>query len=544
MKKNILFIALTATLGLSSCNFLDTEVYGSMDEGKLYYDEKTCMAGLTGVYDKLGAQGAYGYNLWGKIEAGTDLMVYYKTNPNISSICYNNYNNNNDVIEGTWKDLYEGINRANDYISLIESRSDQDCGGKKNKEMFLAEAKALRAIFYMNLVAGWGEVPLKTKPTADLKDMPIKKSPQADIYELITSDLIYAEKFCLSADELDAPGRISKTAVQGLLARNYMWQAGYPVYADTWEDALFWANEVRNSGLHFLHKDEGSVNGYRQVFINLAADKYDLKYRECMLEVEFYGNGVNDKSNESGRLGRNIGVPNSAATDPNVPFNYGYFDATKFLVKKYEDEDLRKWWNIADYKYEKQEDGTVKQIFKTDAQKLTTIDGKPGKWRTEYEVVRPWGRNGSAINFPILRYADVLLMIAESSVMVASAPTQEAVDALNEVRRRAHASEVSLDDFSDLESVMEFIRDERARELCFEGNRRMDLRRWGEDYFYNSIRQLSDQSNDPDTGKKIGYDLGTYKSVAGENLEKKHIYFPIPQAELSTNPTCGQNENW
>ena len=205
----------------------------------------------------------------------------------------NNYNNTDPYLQLTRQHLYEGINRANDYIASITGRTDSDCGGARKKTMFLAEAKALRALFYMNLVAYWGEVPLRLEVVRDLAQQQLKKSSQPEIYRQIIKDLEEAEPGCLPADELNAPGRIAKTTVQALLARAYMWQAGYPVEADTWEDALIWARKVRDSGLHTLYKTtEDGVNGYRALFINMCSNKYDLTYRESMFEVEFYGNGL------------------------------------------------------------------------------------------------------------------------------------------------------------------------------------------------------------------------------------------------------------
>ena len=75
MMKKIVYI-IGVTLAFSSCSFLDTEVYGNLDEKNLYHDENSCMAGLAGIYDRLGAEGVYGLNIWGELDAGTDLTVY------------------------------------------------------------------------------------------------------------------------------------------------------------------------------------------------------------------------------------------------------------------------------------------------------------------------------------------------------------------------------------------------------------------------------------------------------------------------------------
>lgn len=226
--------------------------------------------------------------------------------------------------------------------------------------MFLAEAKALRALFYLNLVAYWGEVPLRLEVVRDLAQQQLKKSSQPEIYKQIIKDLEEAEAGCLPADELNAPGRIAKTTVQALLARAYMWQSGYPVEADTWEDALIWARKVRDSGLHTLYKTtEDGVNGYRALFINMCSNKYDLTYRESMFEVEFYGNGL-DKTNESGKVGLYMGISQQTTTDPDVPRAYAWYHGTKLFFKMFDDTDARKWWNFADYKYVTT-DGKVKK---------------------------------------------------------------------------------------------------------------------------------------------------------------------------------------
>lgn len=539
--KNIFYIAGLVALFFSSCNFLDTEVYGNLDEQNLYHDEVSCMAGLAGIYDKLGAEGTYGLNLWADLDAGTDILVYNRNyGKDYIQLSNYNYNNTDTRIELTWKDLYEGINRANDYITTLGERDADECGGTQKKAMFLGEAKALRALYYMNLVAFWGEVPLRLEVVRDLEHQQLKKASQTEIYKQITDDLLDAEKGCCPADELNTPGRISKTTVQALLARAYMWQAGYPVEADTWGEALKWAREVKNSNLHHLYQGTDEVNGYRALFINMCSNKYDLAYRESMFEVEFYGNGM-DKTNETGKVGLYLGISQGNTTDPDAPFAYAWYDGTRILFKMYDENDARKWWNFGDYKYETK-GGKVQKLMYTEEEKAKMTDGNPGKWRAEYDPVRPWARNNSSINFPIMRYADVLLMIAECANEFEGRPTQEAIDAINELRLRAGASKVSLDDFSGQEELREFIHEERTRELCFEVPRHMELRRWGKQYFMSRIRMLADQSFDENS--KIGYELDNVKAVPALNLAEKHLYLPIPQAELNTNPTCGQNENW
>lgn len=544
--KNILYIAALSAMTFSSCDFLDTEVYGSLDENSLYHTEASCLAGLSGVYDKLTAGGVYGQNLWGELDAGTDVTVYNRGyGVSYIQVSNNNYTNTDKTVETTWKDLYEGINRANDFIATIATRTDMECGGKQKKAAFLGEAKALRALYYMNLVAFWGEVPMRLTPTSDLSQQLLKKSPQPEIYKQIIADLMDAEQNCRPADELNAPGHVSKTTAQALLARAYMWQAGYPVEANTWGEALKWAREVKKSGLHHLYQETNGVNGYSALFINMCSNLYDLNDRESMFEVEFDGNTL-DKTNEAGSVGMSLGIGQMAVVDePIVGYAYAYYDATRMLAKMYEVNDARKWWVLGDYKYVKSTDGkSAVEVPLTEAELLNRSDngGNPGKWRSKYDPIRPRFRNASSINYPVMRYADVLLMIAECANEV-EGPTQEAVDAINEIRSRAKVSLVSADFFAGKEEFREFIREERTRELCFEVPRHMELRRCGKDYFFERIRLLKDQSKD-ENGKVIGYALTSIQAVPAINLEEKHLYLPIPQAELNTNPICGQNKNW
>ena len=143
----------------------------------------------------------------------------------------------------------------------------------------------------------------------------------------------------------------------------------------------------------------------------------------------------------------------------------------------YEDTDARKWWNFPNYSFrEDKSTGLVEKVYRTENDIKQMEDGNAAKWRREYEVVRPLTQYSTSINVPVMRYSDVLLMIAEAANEVNGGPTQEAEDAINEVRSRAGASKIKFGNY-DLVTFRELVRDERARELAFEGHRWFDLRR-------------------------------------------------------------------
>ena len=187
--KKLIYILLSAGL-CTSCNFLDTEIYDNPDAETIYQDETSCMSGLAGVYDVLGYAGTYGQYLWGDLDSGTDILVYNRSygKDNLQPNLYT-HNNTDGYIKDCWLALYDGINRANDFIDLINQRTDEQCGSARNKKMYIAEARALRALYYMNLVAYWGEVPLRLTPTRDLTTQLLEKSPQEAIYAQIIRDL-------------------------------------------------------------------------------------------------------------------------------------------------------------------------------------------------------------------------------------------------------------------------------------------------------------------------------------------------------------------
>lgn len=529
---------ITCLLALSSCHFLDTDTYDYLEQDDVYRSEASCLAGLAGVYDALGAVGCYGQNLWADLDAGTDILVYNRSyGKDYIQISNYNYNNTDNALKSSWTALYEGINRANDYISLIQQRTAEECGGAAKQAMFIGEARALRALFYMNLVAFWGEVPLRLTPTYDLSSQLLKKASQQEIYEQIIADLQAAGESCAAADSYESPGRISQTAAWALLARAYLWSSGYPLEADNYDKALEYALKVRRSGLHKLYPQR--LGGYRQYFIQMCSNQYDLPYRESLMEVEFYGNGQT-ATNEAGRLGLYLGVTQQTASD-DYAYAYGLYDGTKYLFRLYENGDERQWWNIADYKYVTS-NGVVTEVERTDSEKRSE-EGNAAKWRAKYIPERPLSRNNSSINFPVIRYADVLLMIAECDNEVNHGPTADAINAINQVRSRSGASEVTMAQYPDYDSFKQLVLDERTRELCYEVPRRQELRRHGVAYFESHLAILKDQTLNA-SNKKIGYDLDHVKAVPALNYSRKHIYFPIPQVELNVNTICGQTELW
>ena len=103
MKKIAILYLLGLILTCTSCNFLETDIYDYMEEEDIYHTEQSCLAGLAGVYDALGAIGCYGQNLWADLDAGTDIMVYNREyGKDYIQISNYNYNNTDNSLKTSW----------------------------------------------------------------------------------------------------------------------------------------------------------------------------------------------------------------------------------------------------------------------------------------------------------------------------------------------------------------------------------------------------------------------------------------------------------
>ena len=164
-----------------------------------------------------------------------------------------------------------------------------------------------------------------------------------------------------------------------------------------------------------------------------------------------------------------------------------------------------------------------------------------GKWRREtvYEKQMSAKSLYTTINFPILRYADVLLMYAEAINEYAGAPDDQAKEAIREIRKRAGVkTDESL--LGDYRSFRDLVRNERGRELAFEGLRKWDLIRWG-----TFVEKMHNVGTIQPPLQKSGYHkYANYASANYANVTARHIYLPIPTKELAVNHALRQNPLW
>ena len=661
MKKIVIPILMICLAGTSCKKFLDTKASDFAVPEQYYNTEQQLNEALAGVYNSLTTTATYGLFQSFYLVAGTDIE-YYRLSTNTPHPANYNITTTEPKIYNAWKDLYDGINRANNLLANINKPAMDE----RNRNVIKSESLFLRSFIYYLLVSQRGDVPLILEPIVDSRKTNSPASPAKEIYDQVLKDLKEAKDLVKTQAENGTYSHVSKTAVQAMLARICLKMAGEPIKdVSKYAEARDWADSVIQSQMHSLNPD------YKQVFINQSADIYDDAYDEMIWEIEFWGDN-RGAIDAGGRWSIYQGVRN---TDLNA-YSYGYGGATGYLYKLYGDGDLRRDWAIAPYIFYKNNTDIEVMFPPTDA--YSRIEGK---WRRKYEKGYPNLANEyNSTNFPVIRYADVLLMFAEAENEI-NGPTQRAVDAVNAVRRRAYGfspttpvTEVSVvsavtvnsagsgylisppnipvtlsgggseataiasigqaganagkitaisvsnpgRDYTspptvtigtmwqantsylsgsqvfngdNLYTVMDpgsstvtpptqttgssdpavtgitfkyagkkatatatigiskvditgvgqdslrtAIREERARELCFEGIRKFDLIRWG--IFVPRLKEIeADMTAHMPAALK-------YAIKAYTNVEPKHVWFPIPETELNLNKGMHQNELW
>lgn len=565
-------ILLAALLSLGSCDFLDKEPTSATSDTYLK-TETEATSFLKGIYAIITQQSYYGGNYF-YLVGGDDLEHYGGSGraPLNGGLICNNATSSDSYVTSFWYTLYAGVNRANILLDQINNIQDMK---PANLKRYTAEARFLRAFYYFNLVECWGDVPFYTEPVLDVKNLQRAVTPRATIYDFICKEMEESAEDLPTASSLNyEPGRVSKSAAWGILARVYMFRAGEfhrMKVAENKAETKKYFTEAGKFAKMVMTQGHGLAPNYWDYFIDQCADRYNTTANESIWEAEFAGDGKGTLSTE-GRVGNIIGIqaPDlSSKTDyvgsKDPGFGYAFFWSTPKLYELYtSNNDIKRMnWSIAPFRYTQSEKGgpvdgrefekgklaEVKKQYwdqsfqygETDSKSkigdrektsaTSMYDRNCGKWRREYEADKK-NKNLTAINFPILRYSDVLLMIAECENETHSQPTTEAYNCINEVRKRAGISKLPQN--LDTEDFRQAVKDERAMELCFEMTRRFDLIRWGE--YVQNMNALVSRAQ---TG--YNWNLGPDNVFTYFNITEAYNYFPIPALEMSVNKLITKN---
>lgn len=543
MKNKIIFISLFAVLlfGSSCKKFLETTPKDFLSPDNYYRNEDEVKSALAGIYVTLGSNFTYGRYM--VVDGAMDDLGYWnQTEVNlIDRLAGWNYTSAQPQIANMWQRLYAGIERANVLLENIDKAKIDDAVRAK----YIAETRFLRAYYHYLLTDLWGDVPVRLTSNKTVTDVNIPQTPSKEVLQMVANEMedILNGGALPAATAYNHSSRVSTTVAQAILARVYLKMAGEPIkLSGMYEKALFWANKVKESGLHKLNPN------YDEIFQNHSKNLYNVQYRESMWEAEFNGNSTTDpgKDDKYSWIGVTNGIICYDESDA-LGYSYGYIRTRLKLWDLFDETDKRKYRSIAPYTYNVSDNTKYNQKITT----FTAVaDRCAAKWRREEETLKPKDKNYNETNFPIIRYSDVLLMIAEAENEL-NGVTSTALEAINEVRARAGvkpyatttgSTVITITNADDLRQV---IRDERARELCFEGIRKHDLIRWG--IFEQAMQQAAAEpfiTANVGNGRTASAAQRTNMAAIASKMTEKYKLFPIPQKEINLNNKVKQNRFW
>lgn len=518
-------VVLTVILSILSCqDFLEEDPQGLLTQDGFFKSEKNLELGVIGLYDNLNDNNMYGFNIGVVGELGTDTYTTSNRSGNdIENIDDYIITASNNFFNEIWIWSYRLIARCNFYIEGVQGSVVAD---EPLKAQYMAEARALRALCYFNLVQFFGDVPLSTVPASDLQAT-FTRDPKEDVYNQIISDLVYAkENLPVRGNYI---GRLDKGVAHGLLIKVYLTMAGKPLNLGT---------EMYQKGLEEAEE-----------FIALA-DEGTYRYRllSPYKEVFFENNERNDEiifdaqalpGNEEGsRWGKWGGY----SGNQNV-FDAAGFGAPRQIPSFYatyssEDND-RRLRNATDSVIKN--NGGFRTLGANKVYKYTIAKFRPD--------LNSFSLNGQYAGFetprdiPVLRYDDVLLMAAELENEV-NGPTARAYEWLNRIRTRAKTTPYDGSNFQSLyptyqaapagidisnpqDAFREAIFWERAWELAYEGHRRNDLNRWGR--LISTVQNIV-----PPAFEAINNSLNDkFKIISPINIQSYHTLLPIPLEQIN-----------
>ena len=483
------FIAIVSVAGIFSCKKLTENPSGIIVSSQFYKTASDAASAVNAVYSTLNSDPAGDFPLYGRqlnllVENGSDNQIYSpsNTNPDVRALGTATYISSNSRVQKVWQQLYYGINRANIAIDNIPAIQMDTA----LRARLVRESKFIRGLLYFDLVRLYGPVPLilHNPSSINVNALLVGRTSADSVYAQIITDLKDATSLPKSYGGADL-GRATGGAAHTLLAKVYLTK-------QDWSNALAQLNTVINGGY-----------GYA-LFPNYydAFQKATKNGKEHIFSVQFE---------------TNLGAVNSTQylSESFSSFNTNTFPidipADSSLYKLYSPTDTRRAVTFYTSVYNTATGQTVvyHNAYTPYLNKFVDYSLSPLSIQAQ-----------SGVNYPVLRYADVLLEYAEVKNELNGSPTSDAYAAINQVRTRANVPSLTpglnQSDFRD--SV--FL--ERRKEFIQEGHRWFDLTRRGGTALVDAL----------------------HKFPAKSAASSKNNLFPIPLVEIQLNPKLTQNPGY
>lgn len=518
------YIGILTTTLLASCyGDLDPQSLGPkvLDASSVYKTVEDYKGGLAKVYAAFavsGQQGPAGQSdiagidegfgtylraYWNCQELPTDEAVIGWNDQTVKDFHWHSWTPTDVFITAMYYRVIYVVSVANEYIRATAGKEDAEI------KRFAAEARFIRALAYSHGIDLFGNLPFITEADAPGAFLPQQKN-RAEIFAYVETELLAIE------DELGAPrfeyGRADQAAAWTLLAKLYL---NSEVYAgqERFTDCLTYCNKVLGSSyaLADIHLHNFLADNHLSPEIIFPVT-YDGTYTQSYGGTSYIINAMLGGSmDKEGMFGSKSG--------------WSGLRTTSALVEKFDDPsgdtDSRAYfWS----------DGQSLQINDigvfTDGYAITKFRNRTSTNQLAPNVAYDGGGNTFMdTDFPMFRLADVYLMFAEAVLRGGSGGTlNDALGYVNDLRERAYGDASGNIALGDL--TLDFILDERARELFWEGHRRTDLIRFGK--FTG--------------GEYLWPWKGNVKE--GAATESFRDLYPIPSSDLAANPNLDQNDGY
>jgi hypothetical protein len=519
MKKMIKFLmVLLGAISVGGCNkSLELQNQSAYTFDTYFVNDDALNQAVIGTYSPLLHVGMWAREYYMIFDMlGWDVKPDAPLQGDLLSISQMNYGADEYYIGQQFQTLYRMIYRANMVIDRATAWEPANDLERQHQAQYVGEAKFLRAYAYFNLVNNWGRVPLHTsyKETTDNK-FPARATVE-EVWALIEQDLKDAEAGLPVEYAPEWLGRVTRGAAVALLGKSYL-------YEKKWADAQAELSKLTAAPYTYkladnyndLFSEENQSNP--ETIFQVMNRKWDESLREDYFE----------SAQERGAFG--LGTHTARAQE------YGFNDWANFFVPT---------TLVQTFTYPNPSTGVPgyvdprgKYTFYGDAasggqteycQECSTgaipypFDTRGYRWlKYEYYNKQPQ-MNGtrSGINGQVIRYADVLLMLAEAYIQQGNTGA-EPLNLINQVRNRPSVMAVPYTSLGDQETAFSILKRERRLELSGEQVRWFDLKRWG----------IAMET------------LNAERTAEGEThlMTDKYLFFPIPQYEKDTNPNVASD---
>ena len=477
-------MALAATLaaaaGLSACkDYLDVSPDSLYTNAQAFSSVGSATSAVIGAYDMLSGDTGYGTRLSCYYPYDTDEMQGAPGAFDGRSRSISRYSAlpSNPEVTNPFNNLYQGVERANICIQSIPKMALYTSGSSADTaalHRLYGEVLTLRAQYYFELIRNWGDVPTPYVPTYTVAlsggDLGQPNADRTATYDRLIADLLVAEKLVPWRSQAGpANERITKGAVKALRARLALYRGGYSLHGLAMTRPADYRTSyaiARQECLDLMNRrGEHTLNpNFQEVFKSINELRPEAS-NEIIFQVAMGGSSVSGDSKlgyYSGPLLSSSPIYGSTQAQIRPLPTYFYaFDST----------DVRRNVTLTTY-----------SIDGSNNQKGVLLSAlTDGKFRRDWRVPTLTGSgNYLGYNWPLIRFADVLLMFAETENEI-NGPTAAALTALREVRTRAYGGSTTLGQIPAPTSPADMftaIANERFLEFGGEGIRKYDLLRW------------------------------------------------------------------